>query len=31
MTQPLVSILMGSKSDLDVMQPARDALTELGV
>ncbi len=25
------SILMGSKSDLDVMQPARDALTELGV
>jgi 5-(carboxyamino)imidazole ribonucleotide mutase len=31
MTQPLVSILMGSKSDLDVMQPARDALAELGV
>ena len=31
MTQPLVSILMGSKSDLEVMQPARDALTELGV
>jgi 5-(carboxyamino)imidazole ribonucleotide mutase len=31
MAQPLVSILMGSKSDLDVMQPARDALTELGV
>ena len=31
MTQPLVSILMGSKSDLDIMQPARDALTELGV
>jgi 5-(carboxyamino)imidazole ribonucleotide mutase len=31
MTQPLVAILMGSKSDLDVMQPARDALTELGV
>jgi len=29
--QALVSILMGSKSDLDVMQPARDALTELGV
>ena len=31
MTQPLVSILMGSKSDLDVMQPARDALSALGV
>jgi 5-(carboxyamino)imidazole ribonucleotide mutase len=31
MSQPLVSILMGSKSDLDVMQGARDALTELGV
>src|SRR6516162_11496794 len=31
MSQPLVSILMGSKSDLDVMQPARDALSELGV
>src|ERR1700733_4720601 len=31
MAQPLVSILMGSKSDLDVLQPARDALTELGV
>ena len=31
MAQPLVSILMGSKSDLDVMQPARDALTEMGV
>jgi 5-(carboxyamino)imidazole ribonucleotide mutase len=31
MTQPLVSILMGSKSDLDVMQPARDALAELGI
>ena len=31
MTEPLVSILMGSKSDLDVMQPARDALVELGV
>src|SRR3984885_5428576 len=28
---PLVSILMGSKSDLEVMQPARDALNELGV
>jgi len=31
MTAPLVSILMGSKSDLDVMQSARDALIELGV
>jgi 5-(carboxyamino)imidazole ribonucleotide mutase len=31
MAQPLVSILMGSKSDLDVMQPARDALNELGI
>ncbi len=31
MTAPLVSILMGSKSDLDVMQGARDALSELGI
>src|SRR5580704_5225052 len=31
MNSPLVSILMGSKSDLDVMQPARDALNDLGV
>jgi 5-(carboxyamino)imidazole ribonucleotide mutase len=31
MSQPLVSILMGSKSDLDVMQPARDALAELDI
>jgi 5-(carboxyamino)imidazole ribonucleotide mutase len=31
MSRPLVSILMGSKSDLEVMQPARDALTEMGV
>jgi 5-(carboxyamino)imidazole ribonucleotide mutase len=31
MTSPLVSILMGSRSDLDVMQAARDALSELGV
>jgi 5-(carboxyamino)imidazole ribonucleotide mutase len=31
MTKPLVSILMGSKSDLDVMQPARDALGEFAV
>ncbi len=28
---PLVSIVMGSKSDLEVMQAARDALTELKV
>jgi 5-(carboxyamino)imidazole ribonucleotide mutase len=28
---PLVSILMGSKTDLEVMQSARDALSELGV
>jgi len=28
---PLVSILMGSKSDLDTMQPARDALAEFGI
>lgn len=31
MNAPLVSILMGSKSDLEVMQAARDALSELGV
>src|SRR5580700_4365334 len=31
MTSPLVSILMGSRSDLDVMQAARDALNDLGV
>ncbi len=31
MTSPLVAILMGSKSDLEVMQVARDALAELGV
>ncbi len=31
MTTPLVSILMGSKSDLDVMQSARDALSEFGI
>jgi 5-(carboxyamino)imidazole ribonucleotide mutase len=30
-SSPLVSILMGSKSDLDVMQAARDALSELGI
>ncbi len=28
---PLVSILMGSKTDLDVMQSARDTLNDLGV
>jgi 5-(carboxyamino)imidazole ribonucleotide mutase len=31
MAQALVSVLMGSRSDLDTMQPARDALDELGV
>jgi 5-(carboxyamino)imidazole ribonucleotide mutase len=31
MTSPLVSILMGSKSDLGLMQAARDALSDLGV
>lgn len=31
MTQPLVSILMGSKSDLEIMQAARDSLSSLGV
>jgi 5-(carboxyamino)imidazole ribonucleotide mutase len=31
MTAPLVSILMGSKSDLEVMQRARDALSDFGV
>jgi 5-(carboxyamino)imidazole ribonucleotide mutase len=31
MSSALVSILMGSKSDLEVMQAARDALSELGV
>jgi 5-(carboxyamino)imidazole ribonucleotide mutase len=31
MTTPLVAILMGSRSDLETMQPARDALSELGV
>lgn len=28
---PLVAILMGSKSDLDLMRPAADVLAELGV
>jgi 5-(carboxyamino)imidazole ribonucleotide mutase len=31
MSSPLVSIVMGSKSDLEVMQSARDALFELKV
>jgi 5-(carboxyamino)imidazole ribonucleotide mutase len=31
MSAPLVSIVMGSKSDLDIMQAARDALNEMGV
>jgi 5-(carboxyamino)imidazole ribonucleotide mutase len=30
-SNPLVSILMGSKSDLEVMQAARDAFNDLGV
>ena len=29
--QPLVAIIMGSRSDLDTMQPARDILTELAI
>jgi 5-(carboxyamino)imidazole ribonucleotide mutase len=31
MSRPLVSILMGSKSDLDVMMPAREALSEFAI
>lgn len=31
MTDPVVAILMGSKSDLDLMRPAADTLAELGV
>jgi 5-(carboxyamino)imidazole ribonucleotide mutase len=31
MSSPLVSIVMGSKSDLEVMQAARDALADLKV
>ena len=31
MNDPLVAILMGSKSDLDLMRPAVDTLAELGV
>lgn len=30
-SKPLVSIIMGSKSDLEVMQPAADVLKKLGV
>jgi phosphoribosylaminoimidazole carboxylase PurE protein len=29
--QPIVGIIMGSKSDLEVMRPAADALSEFGV
>jgi phosphoribosylaminoimidazole carboxylase PurE protein len=29
--QPIVGIIMGSKSDLEVMRPAADVLTEFGV
>ena len=31
MNPPLVGIIMGSKSDLDTMRPAADALAEFGV
>jgi 5-(carboxyamino)imidazole ribonucleotide mutase len=31
MTQPLVSIVMGSRSDLDIMQASRDALREFDI
>jgi phosphoribosylaminoimidazole carboxylase PurE protein len=31
MTEPVVAILMGSISDLELMRPASDVLTELGV
>jgi 5-(carboxyamino)imidazole ribonucleotide mutase len=31
MSQPRVAILMGSKSDLDLMRPASELLTELGI
>jgi 5-(carboxyamino)imidazole ribonucleotide mutase len=30
-TQPKIAIIMGSKSDLNIMQDAADVLTELGV
>ena len=31
MPQPIVGVIMGSKSDLDTMQPAADILAEFGV
>lgn len=31
MSKPVVGIIMGSKSDLDIMTPAADTLKELGV
>lgn len=31
MTLPLVSILMGSRNDLETLEPAREVLSELGV
>lgn len=31
MSQPIVGVIMGSKSDLDTMQPAADVLAEFGV
>ncbi len=31
MAEPVVGILMGSKSDLDIMQEAADVLTEFGI
>lgn len=31
MSQPLVGVIMGSRSDLDTMQPAADILSEFGV
>ena len=31
MSQPIVGVIMGSKSDLETMQPAADVLAEFGV
>lgn len=31
MSQPIVGVIMGSKSDLETMQPAADILSEFGV
>jgi phosphoribosylaminoimidazole carboxylase PurE protein len=31
LVQPIVGIIMGSKSDLEIMRPAADALAEFGV